>query len=194
MNTGNHPTFYDEEGNRVILSLEPGERVFRRGLYYKGKIEVNVAGEWEKGFKRPLWIITNLEPEEGLEIYRGRMKIDSMIKDLKSLLNLEKVMNKRREQMEKVVALVLLAYAIGLLVGEALRDRAYGSGESSSPPCSTSGSRRKRGRGKRWELYSGLFILLKQKLKLGREVIRQLIAEVLEFFRRLVWGDVRSYA
>ena len=57
LNTGNHPTFYDEEGNKVILSLKPGERerVFRRGLYYKGKIKVNVAGEWEKGFKQPLF-------------------------------------------------------------------------------------------------------------------------------------------
>jgi len=188
LNTGNHPTFYDEEGNKVILSLKPGERVFRRGLYYKGKVKVNVAGEWEKGFKKPLWVITDLEPEEGLEIYRARMKIDESFKDLKSLLNLEKVMNKRREQMEKVMALVLLAYAIGLLVGEALRDRAYGSGGNSSP----SDSRGKRGR--KWSLYSGLFVLLKQKLRLGREVIRQLIAEVLEFFRRLVWGDVRSYA
>jgi len=42
------------------------------------------------------------------------------------LLNLGRVMNKRREHMEKVVALMLLAYAIGLLVGEALRDRIYG--------------------------------------------------------------------
>ena len=123
------------------------------------------------------------------------MKIEESFKDLKSLLNLKKVMNKGREQMEKVVALVLLAYAIGLLVGEALRDRMYGEGRgggNSSHSHSHSGARGKRG--KKWKLYSGLFILLKQKLRLGREVIRQLITEMLEFFRRLVWGDVRSYA
>jgi len=62
-----------EEGNRVILSLKPGERALRRGLYYKGKIKVNVAGEWEKGFKQPLGVITNLEPEEGLKVYQARM-------------------------------------------------------------------------------------------------------------------------
>jgi hypothetical protein len=174
LNTGNHPTFYDEEGNKVILSLKPGERVFRRGLYYKGKIKVNVAGEWEEGFKQPLWIITNLEPEEGLRIYRGRMKIDESFKDLKSLLNLEKVMNKQREQMEKMVALVLLAYAIGLLVGEAIRDRMYGGnggGGSSSRSRSRSGSRSRgaKEKGRKWRLYSGLFVLLKQKLRLGRE-------------------------
>ncbi|MCK4393646.1 hypothetical protein KAX17_12140 [Candidatus Bipolaricaulota bacterium] len=45
-------------------------------------------------------------------------------------------------------------------------------------------------RGKKWKLYSGLFILLKQKIRLGRAVLRQLIVEVLTSFRRLVWGDV----
>jgi hypothetical protein len=30
-------------------------------------------------------------------------------------LNLEKIMSKKRENMEKVIALVLMAYAIGLL-------------------------------------------------------------------------------
>ncbi len=48
-------------------------------------------------------------------------------------------------------------------------------------------------RDERWELYSGLFVLLKQKIQLGREVIRQLIAEVLGFFQRLVYADVRSH-
>ncbi len=54
------------------------------------------------------------------------MKTDESFKDVKNLLDLEKIMNKKREQMEKVVALVLLASAIGLLVGEALRERVYG--------------------------------------------------------------------
>lgn len=53
-------------------------------------------------------------------------------------------MNKKREQMEKVVALVLLAYAIGLLVGEAMRDGMYGSGGGN--PHSHLESQRKRGR------------------------------------------------
>ena len=54
-----------------------------------------------------------------------RMKIDEHFRDLKSLLHLDRLMNKSRENMEKLVALVCIAYAIGLLVGEKLRDRAY---------------------------------------------------------------------
>lgn len=38
------------------------------------------------------------------------MKVEKLINDLKSLLNLEKVMPKTKERMEKVVALMLLAY------------------------------------------------------------------------------------
>ena len=73
LDTGNHPFFffsfmYDEEGKRVILSLKPGERISRRGLYYnyKGKIKAGAAGEWVEGLREPLWVITDLGPEEAL--------------------------------------------------------------------------------------------------------------------------------
>lgn len=53
LNISNHPTLRNEEGQEVVLSVTPGERVFHRGLYYKGKGEVNVAGEWQAGFSEP---------------------------------------------------------------------------------------------------------------------------------------------
>lgn len=43
-------------------------------------------------------------------------------KDLKGLLSLERIVNKRQENMEKMVAMVFLAHALGLLMGEGLRD------------------------------------------------------------------------
>jgi hypothetical protein len=234
LNVSNNPKFTDEEGNEVTLTISPGEKVFYRGLYYKGKIKVNVAGKWDKGFKEAIWIITSLDPEEGLLIYEERVKIEESFRDLKRLLNLEKIMSKKRENMEKVIALVLMAYAIGLLVGEALRDRMYGGdldrGDRSGgdldrpldkgggyrsdlrPMAYESGGNRSKkhlgnhppwagvgdnhadhhrysgSQGKKWKLYSGLFVLLRHK-----EVIRQMISEVIEFFRRLVLGYVRSY-
>jgi hypothetical protein len=246
LNVSNNPKFTDEEGNEVTLTISPGEKVFYRGLYYKGKIKVNVAGKWDKGFKEAIWIITSLDPEEGLLIYEERVKIEESFRDLKRLLNLEKIMSKKRENMEKVIALVLMAYAIGLLVGEALRDRMYGgdhtdhggdldrgdrSGGDSDRPLDkgggyrsdlrpmayeSGGNRSKKhlgnhppwagvgdnhadhhrysgSQGKKWKLYSGLFVLLRHKIRLGKEVIRQMISEVIEFFRRLVLGYVRSY-
>jgi hypothetical protein len=79
-----------------------------------------------------------------------------------------KIMNKKREQMKKVVALVLLGYALGLLVGEALRDRMYSGngrgGNNTHPPSEL--------KGRKWQLYWGLFVLLKQKLRRGGEVVQ----------------------
>jgi len=137
LNMGTQPTFRDQEGERVTLVLQPEERRFYKDLYYKGRVRVNVAGVWKKGMKEPLWVITNMDPEEALKIYENRMKIEQSFKDLKSLLSLEKIMNKKRENVEKVVALVLIAYAIGLMLGEALRDEMYGE--------SRNGGRKKRG-------------------------------------------------
>lgn len=47
------------------------------------------------------------------------MKIEQSFKDSKSLLDLEKVMSKKRGQLEIVLTLVLLAYGLGLMIGEA---------------------------------------------------------------------------
>jgi hypothetical protein len=51
-------------------------------------------------------------------------------KDLKSLLGLERIMNKKQENMEKMITLLLLAYAVGLLTGEALREEIYSGGKA----------------------------------------------------------------
>lgn len=180
------PTFTNPEGERVELVIWPGQRAVYHQLYYRGQIAVNVIGIWHQGFERPLWVMTNLDPEQDLQIYRARMKIDESFRDLKSLLGLHKIMNKSQENMEKMVALLLIAYAIGLLVGESLRDQMYGG----PPPAS---ARFPSHSGKRWKLYSGLFVLIKQKIWLSDAVLEQLITTVLRTFTCLVRGDVRSF-
>ncbi|MCL0084468.1 transposase [Dehalococcoidia bacterium] len=87
-------------------------------MYYKGKVKVNLAGRWDRGLREPLWVISDLEPEEAMAIYQARMKIEQSFRDLKSLLGLDKIMNKGRERMEKMVAMMLLTYSIALLIGE----------------------------------------------------------------------------
>lgn len=88
-------------------------------------MQVNLIGIGKEGNAEPLWGMTDLDPEEGFWLYLKRMKIDNF-RDLKNLLGLERPVNKRWEYMEKMVALLLLVYAIGLLVGESLRDYLYG--------------------------------------------------------------------
>ena len=106
-------------------------------------------------------------------IYKARMKIEESFKDLKSLLQLDKIMNKSRENMEKMIAMVLVAYAIGLLIGEAVRDQMY--------------------QGRKHKLYSGLFILIKQRIRLSKEKLAQIINQVYGFFSAIALGDVRTY-
>jgi len=139
------PNFCDGEGKPVILSVEKGETRILNKVFYKGKVFVNVVGVWHKGFSEPMWIMTNLKAEDGLAIYFQRMKIEETFRDLKSLLNFRKLMNKRRTWMEKMVALILIAYAIILVVGETLRASLF-----------PENSRKNK-------LYSGPFIFLKLK-------------------------------
>ena len=75
------------------LYLVPGKKVFLKGVYYK--VKVNIAGEWKKGFSEPLWVITNIEPQRALKIYKARMKIEESFKDMKDILGMGKVMNKK---------------------------------------------------------------------------------------------------
>ena len=172
LNVSSGATIVDGEGQRVMLSIRPGEKVVSRGVYYKGKVKVNLAGEWGRGLGEPLWVISNLEPEAALAIYKARMKIEQTFRDLKSLLRWDKIMNKSQRNMEKVTALMLIAYAIALLIGEAFRERIYPRKKS--------------------KLYSGLFILLKQHTQLASKIMEEIVARVHSLFRGIILGDVRT--
>ena len=88
LKVGNNPIILNEEGERISLTVSIGEEEHYRG-------EVNLAGKWDKGFAEPMWVIssTGLEPSEALKIYPFRMKIEECFRDLKGLLNLDKIMN-----------------------------------------------------------------------------------------------------
>jgi hypothetical protein len=197
LNLGSHPpAFYDDEGQRVHLAISPGQTQIYQRLWYKGQIQVNVIGRWKQGLDEPLWVMTDLVAERGLDIYLARMKIEESFRDLKHLLRLDSVMNKRQVLMEKMVALVMLAYAIGVLIGEEVRDQVYGlpiqQDEQVTDEERIPGQPQMK-QGKKWKLYSGLFLLLKQKLPLSAARWRQLVQRVAACFATLVQYPVRSY-
>jgi len=70
----NPPIFYNQEGKRVELAVSQGQQMVYPGVRYKGQVPVHVIGCWERGFREPLWIMTDLLPEQALSIYRQRMK------------------------------------------------------------------------------------------------------------------------
>ena len=168
------PKFCDGEGKPVALTISKGETRPLNKIFYMGKVFVNVIGIWQAGFKEPMWVMTNLKAKDGLAIYLQRMKIEEAFRDMKNLLGLEKLMNKHRKNMEKMVAMLLIAYAISLLLGETLRSFLFPVND------------------RKQRLYSGLFILLKFKLNLSPPECHQVFTQALASFARLTQG-VRTY-
>jgi hypothetical protein len=191
----NPPKFYDEDGQVVALTISPGETVIHHHVWYIGKVRVNLIGTWKKGFSDPLWVMTNLEAKRGLQIYFARMKIDETFKDLKSLLGLIKLMNKRQVYMEKMLALLLLTFTIGLLVGEEIRDLLYGEPiiENEQVPDKERipGSTVLK-QGKKWRRYSGLFVLLKQKWSFTVDQKNIILSAAFDTFLTLAQPNVRT--
>lgn len=183
LNLGSHPPrFWDGEGREVVLALSPGEMVIHPGVWYKGQVRLNLIGIWKKGLAEPLWVMSNLEPERAGQIYLSRMKIEQTFRDLKGLLGMTRLMNKRQENMEKMAAMLLLVYAIALLIGENLRDRLYGPPIQPQESVDVLPHRT----GKKWRRYSGLFILLKQKWWLPPREWQAMVKDTLASFAALV--------
>lgn len=197
LNLGSHPPkFWDGDGREVALTISPGETVIHPQVWYKGKVCLNLIGVWSQGFQDPLWIMTNLEPKAGQQIYFRRMKIDESFRDLKSLLGMTKVMNKQQQIMEKMLALLLLVFAIGLLVGEGLRDHLYGEliqEQETLPEQAHIPGAPFRKKGKKWKHYSGLFILLKQKWSLSASEWREILTAAWMAFLTMVQHPVPTH-
>jgi len=193
LNMGAHPPlfYYDaERKQRLQLLVAPiNKPQIYRQVYYMGEVCLNVVGIWRYGFKEPMWIITNMEPEAGLALYDQRMKIEICFRDLKSLLHINKVMNKSQVYLNKMLAMVMLAYAITLIVGEAIRDVQYAQVIPNELDLLTVPSVDKRSR---WFLYSGPFLLLKRRYRLQPSVLHQIVKAALLIFTHLVFANVRT--
>lgn len=190
------PKFYDQDGQVVALTISPGETVILNKIWYMGKVLVNVIGTWKKGLDEPMWVMTTLEAKCGLQIYFKRMKIEETYRDLKSLLGLTRLMNKQQVYMEKMVALLLLVFTIGLLVGEELRDLLYGEplvgDEQVADQVRIPGAPSHK-KGKKWKRYSGLFVLLKQKWTLTDDQKGTVLQAAFSTFQSLIQPRVRTF-
>lgn len=162
------PKFFDQHGKLVALSVKKGEKRILNKVFYMGKVFVNVIGWWQDGLREPLWVMTSLPAREGLAIYLQRMKIEQSFRDLKSLLGLHRLMNKKRSAMEKMVSIMLVAYAIGLVLGETMRQHLF-------PPNS-----------RKHKAFSGLFVLLKLKITLSSRVFSSVSCQAIDSFSAIV--------
>ena len=182
------PTFLDGAGRKITLTVAMDQQVEYHQLRYLGQVPVNVVGVWRKGHARPLWVMSNLAPEPALAIYTERMKIEETFRDLKSLLNLDKLMNKSQALMEQMVALVLLAFVVGFLFGEELRTTAYPRSSTTAAATSPADQAEDAGSNitRKAELYSGLFLLLKRRLALSAKQARMAHDRAVAIFAQCV--------
>jgi len=162
------PRLIDADGEPIKLFIKPGETLVRPNVRYLGTVKVNLIGHWSKGLSKPLWVMTSLEPKRGLEIYLKRMKIEETFRDCKDLLHLTKLMNKKQALLEQMIALCLLTYVAGVWLGEAVRDVVYGKMDVSLvEEALLNKTQVDANAHPKWLIYSGLFVLLKQKPRLS---------------------------
>jgi hypothetical protein len=180
------PPILDRRGKRLDLCLEQGQTLRYYDVRYRGNLRVNLVGTWRPGLQEPLWVITDLTPERGLDLYQQRMKIDETFRDLKNLLHMDQLMNQQQVPMEKLVALTLLAFTIGYLVGEEFRDALFGPAVPPAPAPRTPPAEVNP----KVNSYSGLFVFLKVKPHLSAARQQQIVAVAQAHFATLVRGDV----
>ena len=183
--------YYDAEQKhplRLLVAPINKPQIYRQ-VYYMGEVCLNVIGIWRYGFNEPMWIMTNMDPEAGLALYNQRMKIEICFRDLKSLLHIDKVMNKSQAYLDKMLAMVMLAYAISLVVGEAIRDVQYAQVSPNELNLLTVPD---VGRRSRWLLFSGPFLLLKHRFRLDHPTLKRIVSIALLIFAHLIFANVRT--
>lgn len=188
------PRLTDAEGQPIKLFIQPGQTVIHTNVYYLGTVKVNLIGYWRKSLSKPLWVMTSLEPKRGLEIYLKRMKIEETFRDCKDLLHLPKLMNKKQQYLEQMIALTLIAYVAGLWLGEAIRDVVYGQLKVDQLQDALLGRTVVDTKLQpKWLLYSGLFVLLKQRLRLSLAQLELVAQAAARAFAILIYGNVRTF-
>ena len=188
------PRLIDAEGNPIKLFVRPGKTVIHHQVYYLGTVPVNLIGHWRKGLNNPLWVISSLDPKAALRIFQHRMKIEMTFRHAKDLLHLPKLMNKRQDYLEKMIALTLMAFIIALLFGEAQRDVTYGKLDPQQIQESLFGDLPEQlSQHRKWHLYSGPFVFLIQKPKLSDDILAFIAQAVLALLPTLVYGNVPSF-
>jgi len=92
-----------------------------------------------------------------------------------------------------MIALTLIAYNLGLWFGEALRDVTYGHIKPSQVQlCLVGKLKVDLKKYPKWAIYSGLFVLLKQKLRISKNELRLLTQQAEKAFAILIFGNVRT--
>jgi hypothetical protein len=132
----------EHEGKRTLLRewpLSPGETLFLEGAWLRQDrtVRVYLVLVWERGRKEPWYLATDLtNSQEAIRFYRQRAWIDEMFRDWKQHFRLEESRVSTVERLERLLAVLVIAYWIlawvGLFaVGSAFVERVISWGKAS---------------------------------------------------------------
>ena len=123
LNQGNHVKITDSNGVLQELTIEKGGRKVWHNLRYGSDTPVNIGAIWSNKFNRPLFVITNGDPDKAIDLYLQRMKIEMTFRDFKDKMGISKNMSQTHKNMERMMAIALISYFLTILVGEEIRAR-----------------------------------------------------------------------
>ena len=103
-------------------------------------------------------------------------------------------MNNKQAHLKKMITLTLLTYVVITWLGVALRDATFGGLDldrirASLLDCSAVDTITHP----KWLIYSGLFSLLKQKLRLSRKQVTTVSRAAEAAFAQLLYPDIRNF-
>jgi len=103
----------------IVAKAPRGTILFLSGLKSSDGFVCNVVAVWDKNYKEPLILATNLEdPQEALRLYAKRWSIEPMFRDFKSVhFNIEETGVTYPNRLSSLIFVIVLAYILFVFIG-----------------------------------------------------------------------------
>jgi hypothetical protein len=113
---------------KIILGeIEPGKMEIYRSALYVGKLRVHIVGYRPSITRETMWFAVSdgVDVHSAVDVYYERFYIEHGFKDLKSRFNLHRAMIRSVRILERLIALILIAYILALVAGSFIREKGF---------------------------------------------------------------------
>ncbi len=101
--------------------IEPGKMEIYENALYRGKLRVHIVGYRPSITRETMWFAIS----DGVDVYYKRFYIEHGFKDLKGRFNLHRAMIRSTRILEKLIALIFIAYILTLVAGSFIRESGF---------------------------------------------------------------------
>ncbi len=89
--------------------------------FYRGKLRVHIVGYRPSITRETMWFAIS----DGVNVYYDRFYIEHGFKDLKGRFNLHRAMIRSTRILERLIALIFIAYILTLIAGSFIRESGF---------------------------------------------------------------------